>query len=883
MKQTFDVTSMTCSACSAHVEKSVKKLPGVNSVSVNLLQNRMVVEYDEASLDEQKIIRAVESGGYGASVHGASSGAKAQPKPADEPEKRDPVLVRLIQSFALLIPLMYISMGHMLGAPLPSFLTGMSGSMNFALAQLFLTLPILYINRVFFTSGFKKLFHGAPNMDSLIAVGASAAMLYSIISLFMMGTALGQQDLHGAHRHAMDLYFESAAMILTLITFGKYMESRSKGKTSAAITRLMDLSPKTARRLADGVETEIPVEDVRSGDILVVRQGERVPVDGVILEGHAAIDESAITGESIPAEKQAGDAVTGATVVQSGYFQLRATRVGDDTTLSGIIRLVEEATASKAPIAKLADRVSGVFVPVVMTIAAVTFVVWMLMGQTFHFALTSAIAVLVISCPCALGLATPTAIMVGTGKGAENGILFKSAESLETAHKIDTVVLDKTGTVTEGRPRVNAVHCYGTDRPALLGVAAALENASSHPLAEAVMALCREENAAPAAVTDFESLPGRGVQARMEGRLYRAGNRRMMDEAHIDCAAAAEAEQSAAREGQTILYFAGEQKLLGAMLLSDSVKPTSPAAVQAFRQMGIDVVMLTGDNRATAEAIGRRVGVSRVVAEVLPQDKELEVRRLQEAGHTVAMIGDGINDAPALARADVGIAIGAGTDVAMESADVVLMKSDLSDAATAVTLSRAVIRNIKQNLFWAFFYNCIGIPIAAGLLYPSFGFQLNPMLGAAAMSLSSVFVVTNALRLRRFKPRALPQPPETTAASDGADRTASPTASGGAATVASDGPSRKSTPATAPHPGDEAYFTQSSKEETTMNKVMIVEGMMCAHCKARVEKALNAIEGVQCEVDLEKKSANLTLSKPVSDEALTAAVTDAGYDVVSIH
>nr|WP_294656651.1 heavy metal translocating P-type ATPase [uncultured Anaerotignum sp.] len=844
MKQKFDVTGMTCSACSAHVEKSVSKLEGVQCVNVNLLQNSMVVEYDDNALGTTDIIYAVESGGYGASVQGET---KTQETPKNvAAEEMHHMKRRLIASFCFLIPLFYISMGHMMGAPLPAILLGDENVMIFALTQLFLTIPVLIINKKYFVVGFKALWNKAPNMDSLIALGSAASVIYSVFAIYSMAYAMGHGDLMTAHHYGMELYFESAAMILTLITVGKYMEIRSKGKTSEAISKLMDLAPKTATVLRGGVEQEIPVEDVVTGDTIIVKPGQRIPVDGKIIEGFSAVDESAITGESIPVEKQVGDTVIGATVNKSGYFRMTATRVGKDTTLSQIIALVEEAGASKAPIAKLADKVSGVFVPVVITIAVLAAVIWFVAGnQPFSFALSIGIAVLVISCPCALGLATPTAIMVGTGKGAEYGILVKSAESLEIAHQVQTVVLDKTGTLTEGKPVVtDVVLAKGILRNRLLKQAAAVEALSEHPLAEAIVAYAKEKEVAFEKAENLTATAGQGVEADVAGKHILAGNLKMMQERGIQLGEWEAKAVELAEAGKTPLFFAENETFLGIVALADTLKPTSKAAVDAFHQMGIEVVMLTGDNKRTAEAIARELDIQ-VIAEVLPQDKEREVRRLQEQGKKVAMIGDGINDAPALMRADVGVAIGAGTDVAMESADIILMKSDLMDAVTAIELSHATIRNIKENLFWAFFYNACGIPLAAGVFYPFLEWKLNPMFAAAAMSFSSAFVVGNALRLRLFRPKYA-----------------------------------KTTTAL---PKEDIQKELNHKEEIGMKKVLKIEGMMCNHCTGRVEKALNDLDGVTAEVSLEGKSATVTLSKDVSDETLVQTVTDAGYEVVDIQ
>ena len=849
MKQKFDVTGMTCSACSAHVEKSVCKLEGIAAVNVNLLQNSMTVEYDEAVLKTDDIIHAVESGGYGAFPQGAKQADAASEAPRNvAAEEMHSMKKRLIASFCFLIPLFYISMGHMMGAPLPAVLLGNENIMSFALTQLLLTTPVLIINKKYFTVGFKALWNRAPNMDSLIALGSSASYLYSIFAIYAMGWHLGRGNIMQAHHYSMELYFESAAMILTLITVGKYMETRSKGKTSEAISKLMDLAPKMATVLRNGNETEIPVEQVIAGDIVIVRPGQSIPVDGRLLEGFSAVDESAITGESIPVEKQPGDTVIGATVNKSGYFKMEATRVGNDTTLSQIITLVEEAGASKAPIAKLADKVSGVFVPVVICIAVLAAIVWLVLGQPFAFALSIGIAVLVISCPCALGLATPTAIMVGTGKGAEYGVLIKSAESLEIAHQVNAVVLDKTGTLTEGKPVVTDVlPAPGVLRNPFLRAAASLESLSEHPLAEAIVLYAKGMEIEPDAAQNLRATAGQGIEADVSGKKIFGGNLKMMQERGIDLGGFAEKAETLAAEGKTPLFFAEENKLLGVLAPADTLKPTSKAAVDAFHRMGVDVVMLTGDNKRTADAIAGKLGI-RAVAEVLPQDKEQEVRRLQEEGKKVAMIGDGINDAPALTRADVGIAIGAGTDVAMESADIILMKSDLMDAVTAIQLSHATIRNIKQNLFWAFFYNVLGIPLAAGVFYHALEWKLNPMFAAAAMSFSSAFVVGNALRLKLFKP-------ENTGA-----------------------PEHKMITET--HLSNK---NDTNKEAINMKKVLKIEGMMCGHCTGRVEKALNEMDGVTATVSLEGKSADVTLSKDISDDALIKTVADAGYEVVDIQ
>ncbi|MBQ2753257.1 MAG: heavy metal translocating P-type ATPase [Firmicutes bacterium] len=839
MKQKFDITGMTCSACSAHVEKSVKALEGIEMVNVNLLRNSMEVEYDEQKLDDGDIIRAVESGGYGASVKGAvKSTAKAEgPSPQEEEIKN--MKFRLISSLVFMLPLFYISMGHMMGLPIPHFFHGVENSLIYAFTQLLLTLPVMYINRKFYINGFKSLWHRAPNMDTLIAIGSSASVIYGVFAIYNIGWGLGHGDLALAESFTMDLYFESASMILTLITLGKFLEARSKGKTGDAIKKLMELAPETAIVLRDGKEVEIPSADVKKGDMVVLKPGARVAVDGVIVEGRTAVDESAITGESIPVEKHVGDRVISATVNKGGYVVFEAERVGEDTTLSNIIRLVEEASATKAPIAKLADKVSGIFVPAVITIALITGCVWLIAGYGVSFALGRAIAVLVISCPCALGLATPTAIMVGTGRGAEYGILIKSAEALETMHTVDTVVLDKTGTITEGKPAVTDVLPVGLSEKELMVIAASVEKPSEHPLAEAVLEKAREERCELFAVTDFEAMSGLGIKCSSEKGTIIAGNKRMMNENGV-AGMDEELAGRLAKEGKTPLFFALDGKFIGTVAVMDKIRDTSVEAVSRFKNMGIDVIMLTGDNKITAEAVKEAVGADKVIAEVMPEDKEAEVSRLKAEGRRVAMVGDGINDAPALAGADVGIAIGAGTDVAIESADIVLMKSDLNDAVRAVKLSRAVIKNIKENLFWAFFYNTIGIPVAAGLLFIPFGIKLNPMLGAAAMSLSSVFVVSNALRLRFFKP------------DDEAEK-------------------------------QMVYNEDENKEEDTkMKKTMTIEGMMCMHCTGRVDKALNAVEGVSATVSLEDKKAYVTLEKEMTDDELKAIVEKEGYTVVAI-
>ncbi len=851
MSRKFDVTGMTCSACSAHVEKSVSKLVGEGNVTVSLLTNSMQVECDDKKVSDYEIIKAVEDAGYGAAVAGAVKSSEKKESVVDNELKE--MKTRLIVSFIFLIPLMYVSMGSMVGLPQPSFLSGHGNAVSFAFTQFLMCLPILYVNRKYFQVGFKTLWHRAPNMDSLIAVGSTAALVYGIFAIYRMSYGLGVGNEELVMKYHMDLYFESAVMILTLITLGKYLETRSRRKTSEAISKLTELAPETAVIETENGEKEIPIEQLAIGDIVIVKPGVRIPADGTVVDGTSAVDESALTGESIPVEKAVGDKIIAASINKNGFLKFKAEKVGSETTLAQIIQLVEDASASKAPIAKLADKIAGVFVPIVMVIAIITAVAWLALGYEFEFALSCAISVLVISCPCALGLATPVAIMVGTGKGAENGILIKSAEALETLHLVKTVIMDKTGTITEGKPVVTDILSDGISEDELLKIAASVEKPSEHPLAGAIIEAAEEKNIDLKEIKEFTAVSGRGIIAESDGKTIYAGNKKMMDENGISSNGFEDKEKKLSEEGKTVLYFAEKDKILGIIAVQDVPKQTSKAAIRQFKKLGIDVVMLTGDNKRTAEAIAKNLGITNVVAEVMPQDKEAVVRSFQEEGGKTAMIGDGINDAPALARADVGVAIGAGTDVAIESADIVLMKSDLMDAVTAVKLSRATIKNVKENLFWAFFYNTICIPLAAGLWYPMFGIKLNPMIGAAAMSLSSVCVVTNALRLKLFKPN------------NEADY--------------------------AEVDGDEEFnnnvetdiiLHDENEGENVMKKEMIVEGMSCMHCSGRVEKALNEIDGVSAKVDLEKKTAYVDLTKDVSDEVLSKAVTDAGYDVVSI-
>ena len=948
---------MSCSACSSHVEKAVNKLENVEKASVNLLTETMDVTYDETKITSAEIIDAVVKAGYGASVmtEGSAAGAGGQStfgnagstgrSAADGKQELQQKLDadaramkwRLGISIGFLIPLMYVSMHHMLkewfGIPVPAFIVntmhGNANAMNFALTQFLLLLPILYVNRKFFSVGFKTLAHRSPNMDSLIALGSGAALVYGIFAMYRISYGLGYGDMAVVEHYSHDLYFESSGTILTLITVGKYLESRSKGKTSEAITKLMNLAPKVAVLVTgDGQEKEVPTENLQKGDIFLVKPGSLVPVDGIVLEGNSSVDEAAITGESVPVEKQAGDHVVSATVNKAGFLKCRADRVGDDTTLAQIIRLVEEASASKAPIAQLADKVAGVFVPTVITISLITLVVWLLNGATAEFAISTAIAVLVISCPCALGLATPVAIMVGTGVGAGNGILIKTGEALQQAKEIDTVVLDKTGTITSGKLKVEEVGGYQSDFPAdaMMQIAAALEKKSEHPLAEAVVEYAESFRLTIPEIVDFKATFGRGVEGALAadflaveaakndgptavfyagklsngsntsgngtrkapptgntvpdtgsvfpaGTKFYVGNLAFLQEKNITLPqGAAEGLNRMADEGMTPLLVAQEGRFLGIIGVSDTVKDTSYEAINAWEKMGVRVIMLTGDNRRTAEAVRQKLGISEVVAEVLPQDKEKKVSELKRQGHKVAMIGDGINDAPALAAADVGMAIGAGTDVAMESADIILMKNDLRDAVTAMKLSRAVIRNIKENLFWAFFYNCIGIPLAAGVLYPAFQIRLNPMFGAAAMSLSSIFVVGNALRLRGFKSGFTPL------------KKGAPEAARKEIEITHAAAEGEQCILKAPAEQNNRQDVKQEKERTnTMTKVISIEGMMCNHCTGTVQKALEAVEGVKVvTMSLEQKNATVELASDVADEVLTKAVVDAGYEVKGI-
>ncbi len=822
MKLKFEVTGMTCAACSARVEKVSRSVPGVTKAEVNLMGGTMSVEAESEGVTDA-IIKAVTDAGYGVAIAGQKQ--NATPKKDDTGDKKK----RLIASAAFLIVLMYFTMGHMVGLPAPHWYYGQENAMVAALLQFLLTLPVIVLNMGYYTRGFKALWHRSPNMDSLIAVGSGAALVYGVAALFCMAYAMGHGDWETVQFYSENLYFESAAMILTLISLGKFLEARAKGKTGDAIRSLMALRPENATVLRDGKEVTIPAEEVRVGEIVIVRSGGRIPVDGTVLEGRGAVDQSALTGESIPVEKEPGDTVAAATINTEGFFKFRADKVGQDTTLQQVIRMVEEAGGSKAPIARLADKIAGVFVPVVMGIAAVTFAIWMIAGYGLEFSLTSAISVLVISCPCALGLATPVAIMVGTGRGASMGVLFKNGTALEQLHHVDTVVLDKTGTLTTGKPAVTDILPEKLDAQAFLKLAATLEKPSEHPFAKAILEKAGEIPLP--SVDEFETLPGRGLRATLDGVGYFAGNARLMQERGINVPSYPEL----AEQGKTPLYFArADGEYLGAIAAADVLKPDSVAAVETMKKQKLQVVMLTGDNARTAASIGKSAGIDRIISDVLPADKAGVVKQLQAVGRRVLMVGDGINDAPALVTADVGMAIGAGTDIAMESADVVLMSGSLTGVSNAVRLSKATIRNIKQNLFWAFFYNCLGIPVAAGALYLPLGLQLSPMIGAAAMSMSSVFVVTNALRLRRFKQEVISGKPEQ---------------------------------------------KQEHKEEVKMETVIKVEGMMCTHCKAMVEKVCKATPGtVDAVVDLQAKT--VTVTGDASRESLEKAIVDAGYEII---
>ena len=854
-KEKYDITGMTCSACSSRVERTVAKLVGEDHVSVNLLTNSMQVEYDENVLSSGQIIEAVEGAGYGASL---KADGKPKPETASTQEQAIDTEIRsmkerLIWSIVFLIPTMYIAMHHMLeemlGLPAPGIITelfeGPENAVTFAFSQFLLILPIMYLNRRYYINGFRNLFKGSPNMDSLVGMGSMAAAVFGAFALFRIGWGLGHGDMTLVTEYSRNLYFESAGTIVTLITVGKYLEAKAKGKTGSALKKLANLAPKQATVIRNGVETVIPIEKLVIGDEVLVRPGESIPADGVVTQGNTTIDESTITGESIPVEKQPGSPVISATINQGGFICFTAKRVGEDSTISQMIRLVEEASASKAPIAKLADRIAGVFVPAVIAIAIIAGGFWLYSGAGVEFAFSIAISILVISCPCALGLATPVAIMVGTGKGAENGILIKSGEALEIAQSIDTVVMDKTGTITEGRPHITDVNAISLPRDKFIALAAGIERGSEHPLGRAVLELVEKERIAPLVMTNFHAMFGRGISAEHDGLVYFAGNEALMREQRVDISGVQDELDRLADEGKTPLLFARNHRLIGLLAAADTEKPTSLEAIRSFQKMGMEVIMLTGDKERTAEAIRKRVGITQAIAGVTPESKAFHIEHLQKNGRKVAMIGDGINDAPALARADLGIAIGAGTDIAMESADAVLMRNDLQDAVGAIRLSRAVMLNIKENLFWAFIYNVIGIPLAAGLLYPEFGIKLSPMIGAAAMSLSSVCVVLNALRLNLFNPSHHEGKANTTPSSD---------------TSSTD---------------------NNAKEDSTMTKELNVEGMMCDHCKKHVTNALSKMEGVsEVQVDLEAKTATVTMDREISMEEFSKVIEDAGYELV---
>lgn len=851
-KAVFDVTGMTCSACATRIDKAVSKLDGINNVNVNLLKNTMHVDFDDSRLSTQDIIANVETAGYGAIEKNNNN--EINQKSTDPAQQiLAKMKYRLSISICFLIPLFYLSMGHMFGLPIPSFLSGTENAVSYAFTQFLLMTPVVWVNAHYYRVGFKTLFSLAPNMDSLIAIGTSAAAIFGVYAIYRMSYGLGHQQLDVVHHFAENLYFESVSMILTLITLGKYFEAKAKGKTTEAITKLMALAPKTANLLKNNIETIVPLEMVQVGDQLIVRTGESVPVDGVIIDGHGVLDESIITGESLPQNKQIGDFVTGATINQSGYFLMEAQRVRQDTTLAHIVKLVDDATSTKAPIARLADKISGIFVPIVIGIALITILTWLLLGYDIEFALSAGISVLVISCPCALGLATPTAIMVGTGRGAANGILFKSAEAIEITQSIDTVVLDKTGTITVGKPAVtDIINISSKNETALLATAYALETKSEHPLAKAIVAHAENQAIQLKPVSHFVQLEGVGISAYIDDKLYYAGNAKLIQNKGI--AIATQIKQQAeqlALAGKTVLFIASQHQLLGLIALADVVKPTSQQAVSMLKSMAIKVIMLTGDNQITAQAVQRQVGIDEIRAEVSPKDKAHEIVTLQAAGKKVAMIGDGVNDAPSLAQANVGLAIGAGTDIAIASADIVLMKNDLLDAVTAIELSKAVMRNIRQNLFWAFFYNCLGIPLAAGVFFISWGLMLNPMFAAAAMSLSSVSVISNALRLRFFKVTRY-----------------------SVKHLAND-----------EHQQHQDNFSLTvNKEGTIIVKKIHIEGMNCGHCSSSVEKALRAVDGVSdAKVDLANKVATVETSTAVNDETLKQAIIDAGFEVTDIE
>ena len=852
MKTEFNVKGMTCSACSSAVERAVSKLDGVEEVAVNLLSNSMSVKYDENILTPSDISKTVTSAGYEA-IEKTNTAKNADPISSEDVIESEykSMRFRLWVSFIFMIPLMYIAMGEMVKLPVPRIFKGPENSVIFAFTQMLMTLLIMYVNRAYYINGFKSLFRRAPNMDSLIAIGSSAAFIYGVFIIFRLAYGLGHNQNELVHKYMHSLYFESAAMILALITLGKYLEAKSKGRTTDAIKKLMDLSPKKAIKLDGNTEVEVPIEEVVVGDILLVRPGSSVPVDGTIISGVGAIDTSAITGESIPAEVSEGDTVIGSTILETGTLKIKAEKVGEDTTISKVIQLVQDANVTKAPIAKIADQISLYFVPIVIVIAIITTLVWLFLGEGFEFALTMGISVLVISCPCALGLATPVAIMVGTGKGAGNGILIKSAESLETLHSIGAVVLDKTGTITMGKPEVTDLINFGkyTDDE-FLKIAAALEAPSEHPLSLAIKEYVADSGIKVDHAVNFINHPGKGIEGMLDDKKYYAGNYKYMNELGVTLEDSIETSEKLSNDGKTVLYFADGESVIGLIAVADRIKPTSKEAIELMHEKGVSVFMLTGDNSVTAEAIGRELKLDDVIAEVMPQDKEEKVREIKSKGVPVAMVGDGINDAPALARADVGIAIGAGTDIAIDAADIVLMKSDLVDVVNAIELSKRTIKNIKQNLFWAFFYNVLCIPLAAGLFYKPFGLALNPMIASAAMSISSIFVVTNALRLNSFRPVAASRKDESMHVND---------------------------------VNKEIKIYEDKKEDRKMKKIIKIDGMSCGHCSGRVTQVLNDIEGVNAVVDLENANATVDMPEDMDINILTSAIEDAGYSVVGIE
>ena len=841
-KAKFYIQGMTCSSCSLYVEKAVCKLQGIKNVNVNLLSNSMIVEYDENRLNNQAIIKTVIDAGYGATASELNmKSSKKEQQNNDADDSLNSMKKKLIMSIIFWGPLMYIAMHHMLPTLqiIKNIFRGEENALIFGFTQLLLLIPIIYLNRNYFVVGIKRLLKGSPNMDSLIAIGSSAAIVYGICAIYMIGYGLGHNNLELVQRYSNDLYFESAGTILTLITVGKYLETKSKGKTKDAISKLINLSPKTSIVIRNGQEIDINTDEIVQGDIIVIKPGTSIPVDGVVIDGSSYIDQSAITGESIPVEKTIGDSVVSGTINRNGYLKMKATKVGENTTLSQIIKLVEEAGSSKAPIARLADKVSGIFVPVVIGIAILATIFWLLQGQSLEFALTIGISVLVISCPCALGLATPVAIMVGTGKGAQNGILIKSAESLENLHLVDVVVLDKTGTITEGKPRVTDILVNNINEKHLLKIAASLENSSEHPLAEAIVKKAEDEKQELEEVKDFLAVSGRGVKGKIGGINYIGGNAKFMQENNIPANQTAKQAEKFLEQGKTVIYFARETEIIGVIAAADTIKNTSYQGIQELKRRGIDVVMLTGDNETVANIISKEleIEIEKVVSEILPADKEKEIAKLQECYKKVAFVGDGINDSPALVRAGVGLAIGSGTDIAIESADIILMKDSLLDVVTAIDLSKAVIRNIKTNLFWAFFYNVIGIPVASGVFFLSLGWRLNPMIGALAMSLSSVCVVTNALRLRKFEPEVHVSKSEN------------------------------------------KIDDKEIKGERIMNtKTIVIEGMQCNHCKMTVEKVLGGLDGVEkVEVNLSDKTATIEMSKEIADSKLKEVIEEAGF------